>query len=206
MKLRTASLYLLTLCVSALPALAQNDLYNNGPTNGTIDAWTINFGFEVSDSFNLSSNSTVNGLNIAVWLTPGDVMESAEVSLTSNELGGTTYFDQQVNFTQSGCTVNQYGFNVCNEAGSFSGVAMNAGTYWLNLSNAVVNTGDPVYWDESDGPSEASNDAIGTLPSESFTILGSSGSGTGTTPEPGSLLLLGSGVFGMGAILRRKLF
>ncbi len=205
MKLRTASLYLLTLCVFALPALAQNDLYNNGPTNGTIDAWTINFGFEVSDSFNLSSNSTVNGLNFAVWLTPGDVMESAEVTLTSNELGGTTYFDQQVNFAQSGCTVNQYGFNVCNETGSFSGVALNAGTFWLNLSNAVVNTGDPVYWDESDGPSEASNDAIGTLPSESFTILGSSGSGTGTTPEPGSILLLGSGVFGMGAILRRKL-
>ena len=206
MKLRTASLCLLTLCVFALPALAQNDLYDNGPTNGTVDGWTINFGFAVSDSFNLTSNSTVNGLNIAAWLFPGDVMESAEVSLTSNELGGTTYFDQQVNFTQSGCVGNQYGFNVCNEAGTFSGVALNAGAYWLNLSNAVVNTGDPVYWDESDGPSEASNNSVGTLASESFTILGSSGSGTGTTPEPGSLLLFGSGAFAVGAILRRKLF
>jgi PEP-CTERM motif len=206
MKLRTASLYLLTICLFALPAPAQNDLYNNGPTNGTNDAWTINFGFEISDTFTLTSNSTVNGLNFAAWLTPGDTLESVEVAITSSELGGTTYFDQQVNFAQSGCSGNQYGFNVCNELGSFSGVALNAGTYWLNLQNAVVNTGDPVYWDENDGPSLASNDSVGTLGSESFTVLGSSGSGTGTTPEPGSILLFGTGVLGIGAIVRRRLF
>ena len=205
MKLRTASLYLLTICLFALPALAQNDLYNNGPTNGTNDAWTINFGFEISDTFTLTSNSTVNGLNFAAWLTPGDTLESVEVAITSSELGGTTYFDQQVNFAQSGCSGNQYGFNVCNELGSFSGVALNAGTYWLNLQNAVVNTGDPVYWDENDGPSLASNDSVGTLGSESFTVLGSSGSGTGTTPEPGSILLFGTGVLGIGAMVRRRL-
>jgi hypothetical protein len=204
MKLRT-SMYLLTFCLFALPALAQDDLYNDGPTNGTTDAWTINFGFEISDSFILTSNSTVNGLNFATWMEPGDVLESAEVTFTSEEGGGTTYFDQQISFTQSGCTLNQYGFNVCNELGSFSGVAMNAGTYWLTLHNAIDSEGDPVYWDESGGPSSASNDSIGTMPGESFTLLGSAGSSTGTTPEPESILLFGSGVFGIGALVRRKL-
>jgi hypothetical protein len=52
----------------------------------------------------------------------------------------------------------------------------------------------------------ASNNAIGTLGSESFTILGSSSGGTGTTPEPASILLFGSGVVGVGVLLRRKLF
>jgi hypothetical protein len=206
MKLRTASLYLLTICIFALPAITQNDLYDNGPINGTIDAWTINFGFAISDTFSLTSNSTVNGLNFGAWLAPGDILESTEVTITSDEDGGTTYFDQQVNFTQSGCVLNQVGFNVCTETSSaFSGPSLNAGTYWLTLQNAFVNTGDPVYWDENDGPSSASNNSIGTLGSESFTILGSSSSGGGTTPEPSSILLFGSGVVGVGALLRRKL-
>jgi hypothetical protein len=38
MKLRTASPYLLTICLFALSALAHNDLYDDGPTNGTTDA------------------------------------------------------------------------------------------------------------------------------------------------------------------------
>ncbi|HSY11065.1 MAG TPA: PEP-CTERM sorting domain-containing protein [Verrucomicrobiae bacterium] len=206
MKLRTASLYLLTICLFALPAVAQNDIYDNGPSNGTNDGWTINFGFAVSNTFTLSSNSTLNGLNFTAWVFPGDVLQSVEIDITSDEFGGTTYFDQQINVTQSGCATNQYGFNVCNEAGTFQGAAINAGTYWLTLSNGAVNLGDPVYWDENDGPSSASLNTVGTLGSESFTILGSSGSGTGTTPEPESILLFGTGVIGLGAVLRRKLF
>jgi hypothetical protein len=207
MKLRTASVCLLTTCFFALSAFAQNDLYNDGPTNGNVDAWAITGGFAISDSFTLAGNSTVKGLNFAAWIFPGDLMESAQVSFTSNEFGGTTYFDQQVNFSQSGCSSpNQYGYDVCNELGSFSEVALNAGTYWLTLQNAVVNDGDPVYWDENGGPSSASNNSVGTLQGESFTVLGSAGSGTGTTPEPESILLFGSGVFGIGALLRRKPF
>jgi hypothetical protein len=61
MKLRITSLSLLTICclmLAAIPVMAQNlDLYDNGPYNGDTDAWTINFGFTVSDSFVLPPNS-----------------------------------------------------------------------------------------------------------------------------------------------------
>ena len=61
----------------------------------------------------------------------------------------------------------------------------------------MLSDGDPVYWDENSGPSIASNNEVGTVPSESFTVLGSAGtSTTGTTPEPGSILLFGSGILG----------
>jgi len=52
MKLRVASLLLLALylTLAVVPAMAQT-VYSNGPINGTTDAWTINFGFVVSDSF-----------------------------------------------------------------------------------------------------------------------------------------------------------
>jgi len=208
---KIASLSLLALCLAAVPAFAQTDLYDNGPINGTTDGWTINFGFIVSDSFTLGAASQVSGVSFGAWLFPGDILQSAEVSITSSEFGGTTFFDGNVNFSQSGCSENQYGYDVCTITGSFAPVNLNAGSYWLNLQNAVVNTGDPVYWDENGGPSSASQNSVGTIPSESFTILGGTTSttgttGTGTTPEPSSIMLFGSGVLGLAGVLRRKLF
>jgi len=160
----------------------QNEIYDNGPINGTTDAWTINFGFVVSDSFTVPANgSTFTGLTFGAWTFAGDVLQSVEISITSSEFGGTTYFDNVVNFTQSGCSGNQYGYNVCTEtSANFNGVALNAGNYWVNLQNAVVNDGDPLFWDENSGagcgsdgcPSLAAQTSTGTIPSEAFTTLG----------------------------------
>ncbi|MFZ0314764.1 MAG: PEP-CTERM sorting domain-containing protein [Candidatus Korobacteraceae bacterium] len=224
MKLRVASLSLLALglTLAAVPASAQV-VYNNGPIYGNTDAWTFNFGFIQSDSFTVSGgNSTLTGLSFGAWLFPGDTLTSAEVWITSNEGGGTSYFNQVVSFAQSGCQTNNFGYDVCTEMGSFHGPSLNNGTYWLNLENGVVPSGDPVYWDENSGigctspgcPSEASNNSVGTMPSEAFTILGTSSSTstststttTGTVPEPGSIMLFGSGILGLVGMLRRKLF
>jgi len=132
MRLRLASLSLLTWCVmlAAIPAAAQT-VYNNGPINGNVDAWTINFGFIQSNNFTVSGgNSTITGFSFGAWLFPGDTLTSAELSITSDENGGTTYFDQILNFTQGACTCpNQYGYNICQENSSFSGPTLNSGTY-----------------------------------------------------------------------------
>ena len=205
MKIRIALLVCLALL--AVPAMAQT-VYTNGAINGSTDAWTINFGFVVSDTFTVASDASVTGLTFGAWTFPGDVLLNAGVQITSSEFGGTTFFSGTVNFTQSGCSTNQYGFNVCTETGSFGPVNLAAGTYWLNIDNAVVNNGDPIYWDENSGPSSASENSVGTIPSEAFTILGGSTTTTSTTsvPEPSSIMLFGSGILGLAGVLRRKLF
>src|SRR6202167_5042953 len=115
MKLRMVFLAVFGMCLAVVPATAQT-LYSNGPVNGTTDAWTINFGFVVSDTFTLSSASTVTGVNFYAWLVGTDTIQSAEIAITSSEFGGTTYTDQIVNFTMSGCSANQLGYNVCLES------------------------------------------------------------------------------------------
>jgi hypothetical protein len=210
MKLHSLSLLFACLMVFVVPGVAQTDLYDNGPINGNEYAWTVNFGFVVSNTFTVGAGgATVDGLSFGAWLFPGDDIHVGEVSITSSEFGGTTYFDGIVNFTLSNCQANQFGFNVCVETSdNFGPVNLPQGTYWLNLQN-FQDVGDPLYWDENSGPSSASQSSVGTIPSEAFTIFGAANgttATTGTTPEPGSIVLFGSGILGLAGVLRRKLF
>ena len=212
--MRIASLTLLALCLAVVPAMASN--YDNGPVNGQVDAWTINFGFAVSNSVQLSG--TVTGLDFYAWVIPGDTISNVEVSFGSAAFGN-NLFDGVVSLTQSNCAGNSFGYNVCNESGSFSGPTL-SGNAWLTLQNANVPSGDPVYWDENSGvgctspgcPSRAQQNTVGTIPSEAFTVIGgatstsTSSTTTGTTPEPSSIMLFGSGILGLAGVLRRKLF
>jgi len=221
---------ILTLCLTfaIIPATAQM-IYDNGAINGNTNAFTINFGYGVSDSFNVPysyTGSTITGASFGMWLFPGDTLTSAELSITSLPFGGTQYFDQTVNFTQGRCTSNQYGFSVCVENTSFLGPYLSQGTYWLSLQNARVPSGDPIYWDENFGPSRAKDSSVlpnALMGSEAFTVLGNNSStcmcgcsaqacedsASSTVPEPSSLFLFGPGcvlLFGFLRGLRRNLF
>src|SRR5271169_4520966 len=209
--MRIVALTVVCLALAAIPAWAG---YDNGPINGTTDAWTINFGYVVSDSY-LSDGSTVTGFSIGVWEFPGDVLSSVDWSITGGENSGSVFGSGTAsgkNLTDKFISSNQFGYDVDLITASGLNVAEKSGTtYWLNLQNATVPSGDPVFWDENSGagcggkgcPSSASESSVGTIPSEAFTI---NPGGSGTTPEPSSIMLFGSGILGLAGVLRRKLF
>jgi|SRR5208283_2780340 len=214
--MRIASLTFLCLTLM-LPASAQV-LYDDGPINGNVDAWTINFGFVVSDTFTLLNNSTVSGFNFGAWEFPGDTLTSVGWSITSQPDGGTLYGSGTAsgsNLTDQFISINQFGFDIDLITVSGLNVNLNAGTYWLNLQNAMVPSGDPVYWDENSGIGCKGDNGMGggcpsgaafgfePIPPEAFDITGTSG---GTTPEPSSIVLFASGVLGVAGLKRRKLF
>jgi PEP-CTERM motif len=208
LNMRIASLTILCLALAAVPAFAQS--YDNGPINGTTDAWTINFGYVVSDTFSWSGG-TLTSLNFGVWEFPGDVMNDIQVTITSGENSGQQYYTFfGAPNSDKFISTNQYGYDVDLITVSGLNANLSSGTYWLNLQNAAVPSGDPVYWDENSGagcksggcPSSASESSVGTIAGEAFTVSGSGPS----TPEPSSIMLFGSGILGLAGVLRRKLF
>src|ERR1019366_926776 len=190
LRMRIASLTLLCLALM-LPASAQA-LYEDGPVNGTQDAWTINFGYIVSNTFTLTSSATVNGFDFYVWEFPGDKLTSVDWSFTSEEFSGTTYASGTAsgpNLNDQFLSMNQYGYDIDKATVSGLNVGLAAGTYWMNLQNATVPSGDPVFWDENSGigchsvgcPSEVSENTVGSIPPESFDVTGTYANGQ--TPE-----------------------
>ena len=212
---RIVPFVLLCLALAAIPAMAQYDggvSYDNGPINGTTDAWTINSGYVVSDTFT-GNGGNVSQFSFGVWEFQGDTMTSVDWSITSGENSGNTYGTGTASgssLTDKFISSNQYGYNIDVITVFGLDVSTNNGTYWLNLQNAAVPSGNPVYWDENSGagcegngcPSHASDTAIGTIPSEAFTIV----SRPSGTAEPSSILLFASGILGLAGVLRRKLF
>jgi hypothetical protein len=190
-------------------AASASVLYNNGPVNGQLDAFTVNFGFIVSDSFVLGSNSTVTGVDFATWNFPGDTLQSIDWSITSGINGGTTYASGTANPSNNFLFTNNFGYNMYGNSFSTGSQVLSAGTYYLNLQNASVASGDPVYWDENNGPSSAFDSGIGNLAnfdlpnttgSETFDIVGSSSA----VPEPSSLAALAIGLGLVGFLIYRR--
>ena len=208
--MRIASLSLLTVCcllLAVAPAMADT-LYNNGTFNGNADAWAINFGFAVSDSFNVGSDPHVKSLNFVYWdgsaASPSsDLLTSVDMALGSTSFGGTynTYGVTNNTFLAT----NSFGFSLyqANFLSAFDIPWVGAG--YLTLQNACTTSGcsvnTEIFWDENGGPSTAYENTLGSIPSEAFTLGGT----RDTTPEPSSIMLFGSGLLGVFGVLRRKL-
>jgi PEP-CTERM motif len=222
MKLRIASLLLLTVCclmLAVAPSMASTIINNtcpptcnllgtNGPLNGHRYAWDITQGYEVSDSFSLPNGAVIVYVEVGLWVPHGDVPMGVDYQIGTTSFGGTTVFALLSNVTHftnippydfpipqcgTGCDVYTADFSV-NVGWSGSG--------YLTLSNGITNTGGWMGWDENLGPATAYENTLGSIPSEDPDFYGYI---NGTTPEPSSLILFGSGILGLAGVLRRGL-
>jgi hypothetical protein len=216
--MRTASFCLLTilcLVLAVAPAMADT-LYDNGPYNGTNDAWTINFGYAVSDSFHITGYScqywicSFDGLNFVYWdASSSDVLTTVDMSIGSTPFGADYFSGSLTGVTNTLLGTNQYGYYLFRADYPLYIREFFWDDAYLTLQNACTTSGcstNYIYWDENSGPSTAYENTIGSIPSEAFTLTGTTCVVCGWyTPEPSSILLFGSGILGLVGILRRKL-
>jgi hypothetical protein len=105
---------------------------------------------------------------------------------------------------------NTFSYDVNQNSIVLPGVALVAGTYWIELQNAVVTGGDQVYWDINGGPSSVWENSLGYNPDPaSYGVNGSSSDtfqiiGPTSVPEPASALLFGLPLAAIAALRRRR--
>ena len=145
----------------ASTAFADTVPYNDGAINGNLGSTFITFGDNAADSFVLSSVVTLTTsnppltLDWSIWDAsgPGGIGGVVLDSGTGATLSDTFLFQQG----------GQGGYGIYQSSFALPSITLSAGTYWLELQNAVNPDEDAVLWDVNNGPSEAWDDQHGII-------------------------------------------
>ena len=205
-QLKIKSLSFLLVFVSGVLSATQASadlLYDNGPSAGN-NTYNIVGPSIISDSFVLSQDSTITGVNFAGWTGHGATISSLQFGIVSTPS----------NFTLSTTVGVANGallsgifpeWDVRADSFSTGNFSLAAGTYYLVIGDAIASTantpvGGEVGWDENGGPSTATaNCCNGVFPSNSFQILG-----VAAVPEPSTWAMTILGFAGIGFIAYRR--
>ena len=198
---RFSSVVLLGVVIAlVVPCSAAYVVYTNGPINGTINAWGISGIYGLANSFVSTGPVTVTGFDAGIWMFPGDTPTTVTWEILTGGpdwMGGTIVASGDGTWSNVFWGSNSFGADIYTSTISGLNVPIGAGTYWLELLNGQAALYGWVFWDENDGPSQVFG--LNEVPdgSNAFTIYG--------TPEPGTILMLGSGIIGVAGVLRRKI-
>ena len=186
-----AALFVFT-SLGATAAFANNLVTNGSFETGDFTGWNATDGsleLVVSGPFSVY-NAAQDGDFYSVW---GNIGTDGVISQTFADTPG-QHYTFSFWFASVGDDPSDFSAS-WNSSVLFSQTDPNTGVNWTQFSFDVVGTGsDTITFAGRDDPAWMALDNVSVTPV-----------GGGTTPEPSSLLLLGSGALALGGVIRRKL-
>lgn len=155
--MKNACCSLLLLLVLSLPLTAQVVLYDNGADPGNIYGWLVSNGHSVTNSFKITTASTVTAINVSLYdADKYNIPQSLDWRILKRPMGQVIAFGTASNMRMEGGTVNEFlFFQWLMQFDVTPTVPLPPGTYWLEISNASNLFSTGVFWGECDGPSMA---------------------------------------------------
>jgi len=223
---KSKSTYLALVAVLLSPMAANADIIydNGGPdipgASGTSDLDSISSGGifqEVADDFTLASTTAIGGINWWGAYTPNNqsgavpddfsirVLDDLFALVADINVGSVSRFDTGLD--------NFLGLDVYGYEATFSPITLTSGQYWLSIVNNTVGDGEGERWSwqstagitgssarfrQSEGVPLTSADGWDNESANDYAFA------VTAVPEPGTLALLGIGLFGMGLARRKK--
>jgi hypothetical protein len=204
--LASTLLWAALICLSLESQASASVLYDTGPYGGAneydIDGTNI-----VSDSFVLSQDSTITGVNFVGWTGNGATISSLQFGIVSTP--ATFTLSTTVNVTNGSLLSGIFpAYDVRQDSFSTGNVSLAAGTYYLVIGDAIASTtntpvGGLVGWDVSGGTSTSTatantHEGHVFIPN-TFQILG-----VATVPEPSTWAMMILGFAGVGFMAYRR--